>query len=299
MQPPIRYEPALFGLSIAITIAASAWAFQSAFAAHGPMLSAFRKKAGSAIFMGGTIYGMHCPGGRRDCRPQQHLHGEPRTSTSPTRGTLGGFCVVPLWQLCSFRRSTPTADFSAKYADSLRQLTLVLKDNPSAFWHASLNQEVQVRMRLNRPTASARRTRAWQNARFNSSEASAARTNRRRKRRKRACIRRARTESVLNSMAKPTFWSTGSGVTFTSTKRRFVAQPSRERIWDILWDLHPYISAPIGRQCRRAMDERVSVPFSFFTRPSTPFGKPFLPTRVWPSSLPTSPRKGAGTNQEE
>jgi NO-binding membrane sensor protein with MHYT domain/two-component sensor histidine kinase len=60
MQPPLRYEPWLFSLSIAIAIGASMVALQYAFKLRmETIFSAFRKKAGSAMVMGGAIYGMH------------------------------------------------------------------------------------------------------------------------------------------------------------------------------------------------------------------------------------------------
>ena len=63
MEPPIRYQPFLLSLSVAIAIAASMVAFWSAFKLRmETIMSAFWKKAGSAFIMGTAIYGMHYTG---------------------------------------------------------------------------------------------------------------------------------------------------------------------------------------------------------------------------------------------
>jgi NO-binding membrane sensor protein with MHYT domain/two-component sensor histidine kinase len=63
MQPPIRYEPLLSSLSILIAVAASVVGLWSAFKLRmETILSAFWKKAGSALVMGAGISGMHYTG---------------------------------------------------------------------------------------------------------------------------------------------------------------------------------------------------------------------------------------------
>jgi NO-binding membrane sensor protein with MHYT domain/two-component sensor histidine kinase len=63
MIPPIRYEPWLYGLSILIAVFASIVALWSAFRLRLETIwSAFWKKAGSALTMGGAISGMHYSG---------------------------------------------------------------------------------------------------------------------------------------------------------------------------------------------------------------------------------------------
>ena len=63
MAPPLRYQPLLFSLSIAIAVAAS---ILSLWSAHRMRLEGFTsavwKKAGSAFVMGSAIYGMHYTG---------------------------------------------------------------------------------------------------------------------------------------------------------------------------------------------------------------------------------------------
>ena len=63
MEPPIRYEPWLFSLSLLIAVAASAVALWSTSRMRlDTIMSAFWKKAGSALIMGSAIYGMHYTG---------------------------------------------------------------------------------------------------------------------------------------------------------------------------------------------------------------------------------------------
>src|SRR5207249_2592084 len=60
MQPPIRYDPLLFVLSIVIAVAASVAALWVAFQLRTEtFVSAFWKKAGAAMIMGAAICGMH------------------------------------------------------------------------------------------------------------------------------------------------------------------------------------------------------------------------------------------------
>jgi signal transduction histidine kinase len=153
MQPPIRYEPALFSLSIAIAIAASTWALQSAFTLRmDTILSAFRKKAGSAIVMGSAIYGMHYTGmsaaivaADSVCTVNQQ-----NINITSLAGSLGGFSLLFLMAtLLISAFDAYLADFSAKYADSLRKLNLDLERQSTELSdaNAGLKQEAQVRMR--------------------------------------------------------------------------------------------------------------------------------------------------------
>ncbi len=63
MEPPIRYDPLLFALSILIAVTAAIAALWCAFKLRMETFSsAFWKKAGSAVVMGTAIYGMHYAG---------------------------------------------------------------------------------------------------------------------------------------------------------------------------------------------------------------------------------------------
>lgn len=63
MVPPIRYDPGLVALSILIGVGASILALWSAYRLRtGGVLSAFWKRAGSAVIQGSAIYGMHYTG---------------------------------------------------------------------------------------------------------------------------------------------------------------------------------------------------------------------------------------------
>lgn len=63
MEPPIRYQPLLFSLSLLIAFGASVVALWSSFELRlETIATAFWKKAGSAVLMGGAIFGMHYTG---------------------------------------------------------------------------------------------------------------------------------------------------------------------------------------------------------------------------------------------
>src|SRR5438067_1390896 len=60
MNPPLRYDPLLFAVSIVVAMTASWAALWIAFQLRGEtLLSGFWRKAGSAIVMGAAICGMH------------------------------------------------------------------------------------------------------------------------------------------------------------------------------------------------------------------------------------------------
>ena len=81
--PPIRYDPWLVALSILIAVAASVLALWSAYTLRfDNFLSAFWKRAGSAVIQGSAIYGMHytgmaaasfAPGSRSTVYPPQQF----------------------------------------------------------------------------------------------------------------------------------------------------------------------------------------------------------------------------------
>jgi NO-binding membrane sensor protein with MHYT domain len=63
MVPPIRYDPVLVAVSILIAVGASVLALGSAYTLRfEKFLSAFWKRAGSAVIQGSAIYGMHYTG---------------------------------------------------------------------------------------------------------------------------------------------------------------------------------------------------------------------------------------------
>lgn len=99
MDPPIRYDPSLLMLSVAIAIAASVTALRIAFhlrAENGRL--AFWRRAGSAVIMGSAISGMHYVG-MAAARIAPHS-----MSTVPPQdidnvwlaATIGGFTAVHL-----------------------------------------------------------------------------------------------------------------------------------------------------------------------------------------------------------
>ncbi len=63
MTPPVRYQPGLFALSILVAVAVSCAALWLAFRLRAEtLLTAFWRKAGSALLMGAAICGMHYTG---------------------------------------------------------------------------------------------------------------------------------------------------------------------------------------------------------------------------------------------
>jgi NO-binding membrane sensor protein with MHYT domain/two-component sensor histidine kinase len=131
MEPPIQYQPFLFGLSILIAVAASVTALWSAFRLRmETMTAAFWKKAGSAFVMGTAIYGMHYAGmAAAAFAPDSVCTVDPQhISNVGLAGTLGGFTLL-------FLAATPLvsaldayfAERSAEQAEDLRQVREVLE----------------------------------------------------------------------------------------------------------------------------------------------------------------------------
>lgn len=152
MDPPIRYESFLFGLSILIALAASAAALWSAFELRmETILSAFWKKAGSAFVMGTAIYGMHYTGmAAAVIAPNTICTVNPQDINNAWfAGTLGGFTLLFLTAtLLISAFDAYIAKLSAKYTDSLHHLNVDLERQAAELSHANtmLKQEVQIRI---------------------------------------------------------------------------------------------------------------------------------------------------------
>jgi NO-binding membrane sensor protein with MHYT domain len=125
MQPPIRYDPLLFSLSILIAVAASVVGLWSAFKLRlETVLSAFWKKAGSALVIGAGISGMHYTGMAAAVFAPNSL-----STVSPQNindvwlaGAVGGFSLVFLAAtLLISAFDAYRAERAAKHADGLRQ----------------------------------------------------------------------------------------------------------------------------------------------------------------------------------
>ena len=108
IEPPIRYEPWLFSLSLLIAVAASAlvlWCTNRMRLA--PILSAFWKKAGSALIMGSAIYAMHYVAmAAADIAPDSLSMASPQNINAAWLAiALGGFTLLFLVAtilLCAF-----------------------------------------------------------------------------------------------------------------------------------------------------------------------------------------------------
>ena len=125
MQPPIRYEPLLFSLSILVAVAASVLGLWSAFKLRlETILSAFWKKAGSALVMGAGISGMHYTGMAAATFAPNDI-----STVSPQNiddvwlaSAVGGFSLVFLTAtLLISAFDAYRAERAAKLADGLRQ----------------------------------------------------------------------------------------------------------------------------------------------------------------------------------
>jgi NO-binding membrane sensor protein with MHYT domain/two-component sensor histidine kinase len=131
MDPPIRYEPLLVGLSILIAVAASMTALWSAFRLRlETITTAFWKKAGSAFVMGTAIYGMHYAGmAAAEFAPDSVCTVNPQhINNVGLAGTLGGFTLLFLTAtLLVSAFDAYLAERSTEQAEVLRQVREALE----------------------------------------------------------------------------------------------------------------------------------------------------------------------------
>ena len=153
MEPPIRYDPFLFILSIMIAIAASVVALLIAFQLRSEtILSAFRKKAGSALVMGAAIIGMHYTGmAAAIFAPNSICTVSPQDINNAwLAAAIGGFTFMFLaTTLLISVFDARLADRSAKLAETLRQANVFLETRSTELSRANamLQQEMQERKR--------------------------------------------------------------------------------------------------------------------------------------------------------
>jgi NO-binding membrane sensor protein with MHYT domain/two-component sensor histidine kinase len=84
VDPPLQYQPQLVIISILIAVAASLGGLWSAFRLRmETILSAFWKKAGSAVVLGAGIAGMHYTGMAAAISPPGSIHGIPDHGIDP------------------------------------------------------------------------------------------------------------------------------------------------------------------------------------------------------------------------
>src|SRR6266404_245160 len=131
MAPPIRYQPLLLSLSVLIAIAASTIALWSAFELRfETRLTAFRKKAGSALVMGIAISGMHYTGvAAAIFAPDSVCTVNPQNiNNSRLAGAVGGFSLFFLAAtLLISAFDAYLADLFAKHAENLNRLNAGLE----------------------------------------------------------------------------------------------------------------------------------------------------------------------------
>ena len=131
MVPPLRYEPFLVSLSILIAVVASVVALWSAFELRfETILTAFWKKAGSALVMGAGISGMHYTGMAAGIfAPDSVCTVNPQNiNNNWFAGAVGGFSLFFLAAtLLISAFDAYLADRSAKHAENLDRLNAELE----------------------------------------------------------------------------------------------------------------------------------------------------------------------------
>jgi diguanylate cyclase (GGDEF)-like protein/PAS domain S-box-containing protein len=151
MSPPIRFDPALFTLSVLIAAAASMAALWIAFQLRAEtIVSAFWKKSGSALVMGLAVTGMHYTGmAAANFAENTVCLVEPQDiSTVWLAGAIGGFTVLFLaaTMLMSLLDAR-LAERSALMAARLREVNADLEKRAGelARSNASLEQKISER----------------------------------------------------------------------------------------------------------------------------------------------------------
>ncbi len=130
MEPPIRYDPLLFVLSVLIAIVASMAALWIAFRLRSEsILSVFWRKAGGALVMGAAISGMHYTGmvaANFDLNSICTVNPQ-EINNVWLAGTIGGFTFMFLsTTLLISVFDARLADRSAKLAEALRKANVDL-----------------------------------------------------------------------------------------------------------------------------------------------------------------------------
>jgi len=153
LDPPLRYDPLLFTLSIVIAITASIVALWIAFQLRSEtILSAFWKKAGSALVMGIAITGMHYTGmAAAVFAPNTICSVSPQDISNVwLASAIGGFSFMFLaTTLLISVFDAHLANRAAKHAQNLRDLNVNLEQQAAELSESNtrLQKEVQERMR--------------------------------------------------------------------------------------------------------------------------------------------------------
>src|SRR5882672_2824525 len=151
MAPPIRYQPLLLGLSVLIGIVASMIALWSAFEFRfETILSAFWKKAGSALVMGFAIAGMHYTGmAAAIFAPNSVCSVSPQDINNVwLAGAIGGFTFMFLaTTLLVSVFDAHLANRAAKHAEHLRLLNVDLEKHATELSQTNVQLQEEVRER--------------------------------------------------------------------------------------------------------------------------------------------------------
>ena len=153
LAPPLRYDPLLFTLSVVIAITASVVALWIAFQLRSEtILSAFWKKAGSALVMGIAITGMHYTGmAAAIFAPNTVCSVSPQDISNVwLASAIGGFSFMFLaTTLLISVFDAHLANRAAKHAQNLRDLNVNLEKQAADLSESNtrLREEVQERVR--------------------------------------------------------------------------------------------------------------------------------------------------------
>ncbi|CAN0625149.1 Uncharacterized signaling protein PA1727 [Burkholderia multivorans] len=137
MQPGIRYEPAVFALSIAIAVGASGAALWLVSRLRRRVASAIALRAGAAVLMGFAIACMHYTGMAAADFPLGSVCGAVGTGVTSAWlapvvivGTVSILTVTILLSVLDLRHASHTARLAASLAEANQELTyLALHDN--------------------------------------------------------------------------------------------------------------------------------------------------------------------------
>ena len=153
LRPPIRYDPSLFVISVLIAIAASVVALWIAFQLRTEtILSAFWKKAGSALVMGAAITGMHYTAmAAANFAPDTVCSVDPQDINNVwLASAIGGFTFMFLaTTLLVSVFDAHLANRAARHAENLSRLNAHLEKQAAELSQANaqLQKEVQERIR--------------------------------------------------------------------------------------------------------------------------------------------------------
>ncbi|MEO8343529.1 MAG: MHYT domain-containing protein, partial [Gallionella sp.] len=152
LEPPLRYDPVLFTLSVLIAIIASVVALWIAFQLRTEtILSAFWKKAGSSLVMGAAITGMHYTGmAAANFAPNTICSVSPQDINNVwLAGAIGGFTFMFLTTtLLISVFDAHLANRAAKHAENLHLLNVNLEKHAAELSQTNMRLQEEVKERV-------------------------------------------------------------------------------------------------------------------------------------------------------